>query len=76
MLLHEALRQTVGLGQNLLVFDLCAAPGGKSTLLLSAMGEGGFLVSNEVIQSRVAPLKMNLEKWYIDSLSNLPQAMR
>ncbi len=63
MLIHEAVRQTVGLGQDLRVLDLCAAPGGKSTLLLSALGEGGFLVSNEVIQSRVGPLKMNLEKW-------------
>jgi 16S rRNA C967 or C1407 C5-methylase (RsmB/RsmF family)/NOL1/NOP2/fmu family ribosome biogenesis protein len=63
MLLYEALRQTVGIGQPLRVLDLCAAPGGKSTLLCSAIGEGGFLLSNEVIQSRIAPLKMNLEKW-------------
>lgn len=63
MLIHEAVRQTVGLGQNLRALDLCAAPGGKSTLLLSALGEGSFMLSNEVIQSRVAPLKMNLEKW-------------
>ncbi len=63
MLLYEALRQTMGIGQPLRVLDLCAAPGGKSTLLLSAIGEGGFLLSNEVIQSRIAPLKMNLEKW-------------
>lgn len=63
MLLYEALRQTVGIGQPLRALDLCAAPGGKSTLLLSALGEGGFLLSNEVIQSRIAPLKMNLEKW-------------
>ncbi len=63
MLIHEALRQTVDLGQKLRVLDLCAAPGGKSTLLLSALTPDSFLVSNEVIQSRVAPLKMNLEKW-------------
>lgn len=63
MLIHEAVRQAVGLGQPLRVLDLCAAPGGKSTLLLSAIGEAGFLLSNEVIQSRVSPLKMNLEKW-------------
>ncbi|MBI1223786.1 MAG: RNA methyltransferase [Bacteroidetes bacterium] len=63
MLIHEALRQTVGLGQDLKVLDLCAAPGGKSTLLVSALGRAGFLLSNEVIQNRVGPLKMNLEKW-------------
>ncbi|MCC6726047.1 MAG: RsmB/NOP family class I SAM-dependent RNA methyltransferase, partial [Saprospiraceae bacterium] len=63
MLLYEALRQTMGIGQPLRVLDLCAAPGGKSTLLLSAIGQDGFLLANEVIQSRIAPLKMNLEKW-------------
>ncbi len=69
MLIYEALRQTTGIGQPLRVLDLCAAPGGKSTLLLSAIGEAGFLLSNEVIQSRIAPLKMNLEKWGHANLS-------
>lgn len=63
MLIHEAVRQTIGLGQNIKALDLCAAPGGKSTLLLSALGEAGVLISNEVIQTRLGPLKMNLEKW-------------
>lgn len=63
MLIFEALRQTVELKQKLRVLDFCAAPGGKSTLLLSAIGDDGLLLSNEVIQSRIAPLKMNLEKW-------------
>jgi 16S rRNA C967 or C1407 C5-methylase (RsmB/RsmF family)/NOL1/NOP2/fmu family ribosome biogenesis protein len=69
MLVYEALRQTMGIGQPLSVLDLCAAPGGKSTLLLSAIGEAGFLLSNEVIQSRIAPLKMNLDKWGHANLS-------
>ncbi len=63
MLIFEALRQTVDLSQPLRALDLCGAPGGKATLLRSALSRDSFLVANEVIQSRIAPLKMNLEKW-------------
>lgn len=43
--------------------DLCAAPGGKSTLLASALPPGSLLVSNEVIRSRSLILAENLAKW-------------
>lgn len=43
--------------------DLSAAPGGKSTLLSSYLGQDGLLVANEVIQSRAQILKENLIKW-------------
>ncbi|TDQ16960.1 16S rRNA C967 or C1407 C5-methylase (RsmB/RsmF family) [Algoriphagus boseongensis] len=43
--------------------DLAAAPGGKSTLLASFLGEEGLLVANEVIQSRAQILKENVIKW-------------
>lgn len=47
------------------VLDLCAAPGGKSTHLLSMLREipGSVLVSNEVIRSRAAVLCENISKW-------------
>lgn len=43
--------------------DLSAAPGGKSTLLGSYLGQQGFLVANEVIKSRANILKENVIKW-------------
>ncbi len=47
------------------VLDLCAAPGGKSTHLLSILKEipNAILVSNEVIRSRVNVLSENIAKW-------------
>lgn len=45
------------------MLDLCAAPGGKSTLLASALPPDSLLVSNEVIRSRAAILKENIIKW-------------
>lgn len=39
--------------------DLCAAPGGKSTLLQSLLDDNSVLVANEVIKSRAQILKEN-----------------
>jgi 16S rRNA C967 or C1407 C5-methylase (RsmB/RsmF family)/NOL1/NOP2/fmu family ribosome biogenesis protein len=44
------------------VLDLCAAPGGKSTHLLSLFPDS-LVLSNEVIRSRTAILKENIAKW-------------
>ena len=47
------------------VLDLCAAPGGKTTHLLSMLRDipTSFLVSNEVIRTRAAVLCENVSKW-------------
>jgi 16S rRNA C967 or C1407 C5-methylase (RsmB/RsmF family)/NOL1/NOP2/fmu family ribosome biogenesis protein len=44
------------------VLDLCAAPGGKSTHLLSLFPDS-LVISNEVIRSRAAILEENIAKW-------------
>lgn len=45
------------------VLDLCAAPGGKSTLLSQALPSEALLVSNEIVRSRAMILAENVIKW-------------
>lgn len=45
-----------------LVCDLCAAPGGKASALVEAVGEWGYVLANEPIRSRIAPLAYNLAR--------------
>lgn len=61
MFLEQAIRTFVS--EPVKCLDLCAAPGGKSTHLLSTLPEGSLLVSNEVIRSRSNILAENITKW-------------
>ncbi len=63
MLLAEAMRQTVKINYPIRALDLCAAPGGKSTLMASTLHPDSLLVCNEVIRTRVPVLRENSEKW-------------
>ena len=49
--------------QPVVMLDLCAAPGGKSTLSRSVLPEGSLLVANEVMRNRSQILSENLQKW-------------
>jgi len=61
MFLEQALSQYVD--RESVVLDLCAAPGGKSTVISQFLGSKGLLVSNEINRQRVFILSENIQKW-------------
>jgi 16S rRNA C967 or C1407 C5-methylase (RsmB/RsmF family)/NOL1/NOP2/fmu family ribosome biogenesis protein len=63
MFLEQAFKSIPFIEQPIKVLDLCAAPGGKSTHLLSLMNEESLLVSNELIANRNHILRQNLSRW-------------
>lgn len=63
MFLHYLLDSILPSKANLRVLDLCAAPGGKSTLIASLLDESSLLISNEVIRSRATILEENAVRW-------------
>ena len=69
MFLDEVVRQLAdsqkpkAKSQKLTALDLCAAPGGKSTLLRAALPEDCVLYSNEPIRKRADILAENVQKW-------------
>lgn len=63
MFLEQAYLTLNPLSKPLKVLDMCAAPGGKSTHLLSLLSEDSLLVSNEVIPNRNHILQENITKW-------------
>ncbi|MBR4899045.1 MAG: hypothetical protein IKZ48_09695 [Prevotella sp.] len=62
MFLDEVLRQHLP-HQPVIFLDMCAAPGGKSTLIRSAISDDSILVSNEPMRKRAQILSENIEKW-------------
>jgi NOL1/NOP2/sun family putative RNA methylase len=63
MFLHHALSTLLDPNEHYRVLDLCAAPGGKSTLIANWLSADSLLVANEVIKSRANVLADNLSRW-------------
>lgn len=63
MFLSHVIQQLIPERNNLRVLDLCAAPGGKSTLIASLLGKYSLLISNEVIRTRASILEENITRW-------------
>lgn len=62
MFVEQALKRYVA-EEPVVMLDLCAAPGGKSTHARSVLPAGSLLVANEVIRNRSQILAENLTKW-------------
>lgn len=61
--LHHVVKSVLPEQNGLRVLDLCAAPGGKSTLLASLLPDDAVLLCNEVIRTRVPLLTENVIRW-------------
>ncbi len=62
MFIHAILKQ-LALANETVALDLCAAPGGKSTILLDNLSENALVVSNEIVRNRAFILRDTLTKW-------------
>lgn len=63
MFVEQALKQCLPGDTPVVMLDLCAAPGGKSTHALSLLPAGSLLVANEVMRPRAQILAENITKW-------------
>ena len=65
MFVHHVLRHLMrqGFGPLERALDLCAAPGGKSTLLRNILPDECLLVCNEPLRPRAQVLAENMQKW-------------
>lgn len=63
------LKPIVARQPKLRLLDLCAAPGGKSTLYSSLVGSDGLVVANEINRQRAAILADNVRKWGVGNVT-------
>lgn len=75
MFLEQFLKKYVS--ADAVALDMCAAPGGKSSLMSQYLLNGGLLISNDIVRNRAAVLTENSIKWGNDNClitNNAPSA--
>lgn len=63
MFLEQFLNENIEADTAITALDLCAAPGGKTTHLISLLNETSTIVCNEIVPKRNAILCENITKW-------------
>lgn len=63
MYITQVIRDHAPADRPLMVLDLCAAPGGKSTAIRSVLPEGSLLMTNEPMRPRANILMENIQKF-------------
>jgi 16S rRNA C967 or C1407 C5-methylase (RsmB/RsmF family) len=71
---EHILRETAGdetgdIPDGIRILDLCAAPGGKTTLYSTLAGPEGLVVANEVIKQRAGVLADNVRRWGVGNVA-------
>ncbi|MGN0221808.1 MAG: hypothetical protein ACI4BA_06780 [Prevotella sp.] len=61
MFLHRVISTYVS--RPVMMLDMCAAPGGKTTVAIDALPQGSLVVCNEPIKLRAQILVENVQKW-------------
>ena len=69
MFLETIFRQSFPKEEPIRALDLCAAPGGKATLLSTLAGAESLVVANEPIRNRASTLVENARKWGIGNMA-------
>lgn len=69
MFVEHIVREATGDPAGMRILDVCAAPGGKTTLLSTLAGLDGVVVANEPIRQRTAALVDNVQRWGLGNVA-------